>query len=480
MPGEINATVIERVQSHAFGRLPFAQRSTTNLHLDMHIYERGEMIGPEFQKIIAPQTSLLVFADDEPRANFGHRCRYMLYDEKTGKFLSELPARFPPVATAKQARTLKPFHEPFKLAENPNLFRPIRPRWRCPVIVPEGTRYAILFSGMSNKRHLNDLEFLYRTLLDDYAFDPAHIYVLNYDNSLNTQDGVQTIWPGDGTSYRIKVTGQGNRAGFEAAINDLKGKLQHLDTVLIHCNNHGDSDTPDGGITWVPNTAYLCTYPSWGRYYHTDFSSKLAELPKFRQLIVMLEQCHSGGFNASILANSPADATSVAAAATEFRNSCLSADGNWDPFARDWISAQAGHDPFGSALAYNPDTEADGRIQAEEAFNYADAVHDPFDTPNFSETSEAGGDIALGQEYRVWQWWCPILYCELEKYHLKLPIPEYYERLHTIGPALAKLTAELDKASEGLRKEMQPRIEALVREAFKSAEIRAGAAKAGR
>jgi hypothetical protein len=255
MPGKISKKVLQSVQSHAFGHLSLAQRETTNLYIDMRIYEKGETIGPAFQKIVAPESSVLVFADDEPQANFGHVCRYLFYKSGNGNFVKEVPARFPPIANAEQAKTLKSFHEPVWLIENPNLFKPHWPIWRCPIIIPEGTRYAILFSGMSNKRHLNDMEFLYRTLVDIYVFNPAHIYVLNYDGSLNTQDGVQTNWPGDGTAYRIKVTGQGNRAGFEAAIDDLKGKLHHLDMVLIHCNNHGDSDTPDGGITWVPNTA---------------------------------------------------------------------------------------------------------------------------------------------------------------------------------------------------------------------------------
>jgi hypothetical protein len=466
METEINEKILQTVKSHAFERLTYAQRETTNLHIDTHVYKTGEVIGPKFQKVTASKPSILVFADDEPLANFGHTCRYMMYDTKTGNFLHEKIARFPPIAKAKQPITLKAFHEPVRLVENPNLFKPYFPVWRCPIIIPEGTRYAILFSGMSNKRHLNDMEFLYRTLIDIYAFDPAHIYVLNYDGTLNTQNGVQTIWPGDGTPYRISVTGAGNRAGFEAAINDLKGKMKPLDTLLIHCNNHGDSDTPDGGITWVPNTAFLCTYPSWGVYYHTDFSNKLAELPKFRQLIVMLEQCHSGGFNASIIAKSPADATSVASAATEFKNSYVSADGNWDPFARDWIAAQSDHTPFGGALSYDPDTDSDGKIQAREAFQYANTVRDLRDTPNFSESSAAGGDIALGQEYLVWRWWCRIWYEELLPYLKKLPRPEYYQRLNKIQPELARMTAALDKMSEALQKETQERVKALVKKTF--------------
>jgi hypothetical protein len=408
MPTQIPEPTAQRVRAHAFNTLTFDKRQTTNLYFDDRTYNAGETIGPAQQRIVAQQQSILVFADDDPRANFGHACRYLLYDASSGNFHREAPARFPPIADVKQTKTLRAFHEPVQFTGSIG-FRVWPPIWRCPIIVPEGTRYAILYAGMSNKRHLNDMEFLYRTLIDVYAFDPAHIYALSYDGTLNTQDGVQAHWPGDGTAYRIHITGEGNQPAFEGAINDLKTKLKPLDTLLIHCNNHGDSDTPDGGITWVPGTSYLCTYPAWGVYHNKDFSNKLAELPKFRQLIVMLEQCHAGGFNASIIAKSTAAATSVASAATEFQNSYVTADGNWDPFARDWIAAQAGHDPFGAALAFNPDTDHDGKIEAEEAFGYANAVKDPRDSPNFSESSEAGGDIALGQEYIVWWWWCVIL-----------------------------------------------------------------------
>ena len=130
----------------------------------------------------------------------------------------------------------------FTSPRNSSPTRPVSdcwPIWRRPRFRKRGTRYAILYSGMSNKRHLNDMEFLYRTLIDVYGFDASHIQVLTYDGSLNTQDGVQTRWPGDGTAYRIQVNGQGNRAAFEGAVDSLKAKLKSDDTILIHCNNHG-------------------------------------------------------------------------------------------------------------------------------------------------------------------------------------------------------------------------------------------------
>lgn len=448
--------LFDRVKTHAFLKLPWEKRQTTNLYLDERIYSEGEVIGPKRQNIVANRPSILVFADDEPFANFSHACRYLLYDANSGDFHTEVQAQFPPFVRAKPD-TLKAFHEPSRFIVDPKLFK-VRPIFRCPIFIPIGRRYAILFSGMSNTRHLNDLEFLYRTLIDVYAFNQRDIYVLNYDGTLNTQEvGVPTHWPGDDTSYRIQITGEGTRTAFEAAIDDLKGKIRHEDLLLIHTNNHGGYDDS-------PGTANICTYPDWDGYYANDFASKVGELPKFRSLIVMMEQCHAGGFNNPIIAKSTASATSVASAATEPNVSW--GDGNWDFFARDWIAAHAGHDALGAGLAFSPDTSANGKIEAEEAYAYANAVRYSDDSPNFTESSEAGGDIALGQEYIIWRWWCLIIRRILEKYYLKLPPEEYYAKLNKLRPELSELVTSLDKTSDDLQKEYTEKLQAAINSTF--------------
>ena len=187
--------IFDRVRENAMRRLPWTKLQTTNLYLDERTYEKGEIIGPERQGIVAERSSILVFADDDPLANFSHECRYLLHDPQTGDLHKEIPAQFPPFING-WPETLKPFHEPIQFSKHPIVF-PIHPKFRCPIIWPYGERYAILFSGMSNKRHLNDMEFLYRTLIDRYHFNKNNIYALNYDATLNTQDGVQVTWPGD-------------------------------------------------------------------------------------------------------------------------------------------------------------------------------------------------------------------------------------------------------------------------------------------
>jgi len=445
-----------RIRQHAFEALSHAKREKTNLYLDTRVYKPDEYIGPRRQKIVARKPSILVFADDDPLANFGHACRYLLYDAKSGEQYEERHAEFPPFVKG-PPETLQPFYEPVKFIDSTILPLYPWPRFRCPIIIPKGRRYAILYSGMTNKRHLNDMEFLYRTLIDLYHFRPSDIYALSYDGTLNTQDGVQVHWPGDGTNYRINLTGDGTRAAFEAAIDDLKTKIKKDDLLLIHTNNHG-------GYDGTPGTANLCTYPSWDGYYANDFANKVGELPQFKKLIVMMEQCHAGGFNAPIIAKAKAGAISVASAATEPNNSYVTADGKWDPFARDWIAAQAGHDPFGAALAFSADSNGNGKVEAREAYAYADAVQDPRDTPNYNENSTAGGDVTLRQDYVIWWWWwwCEVFHRIFYPIYVKLPPEEYQRFLLAIQPELEKMALSLNDRATALHDDYTKQLEKAV------------------
>ncbi len=455
MPENKLSLVLERVRAHAFNQLSFRKRERTNLYLDEQIIQPGEMIGPSRQKIVAKVPSLLVFADDEPNADYSHPVRYLFYDAASGHLRQEVNAQFPPHAPGKRP-TFKPFHEPVRLLPSSVVFHRGW-RYRCPIILPKGQRYALLFSGMSNVRHLNNLEYMYRMLLDEYAFKPDNIYVLNYDGTLNSLDGTPTNWVGDGTAFRMKITGAGTRSAFESAIDELKKRIKAPDLLFLYTGNHGGWDN-------TPGSADLCTYPNWDGYHALDLSAKLGQLPQFRGLLVIMGQCHSGGFNSSVIAASPAKATSIAASVSEPNVAHVNYD--WNYFARDWASAQVGHDPYNNPLAFNPDSDGNGTIEAEEAFQYANAIKYPIDDPVFSESSEAGGDLSLGQLYVKVYWWCPILYEVLGTHYLHLPPEEYYAKLHAIQPSLTKLSATLDEASTALRMEYKGKVERIVAEHF--------------
>ena len=474
--------LLNKIRSHAVRHITERQQTKTNLSLDSRIYKAGERIGPSIQKIHAEGPTVIVFADDDPLANFGHNCRYLFYNSNNGEFLKEVAARFPPNLT-QSAKRLTAFFEPIT-------FNRRVPRWpwppvgyRCPRLIPAGTRYAILYAGLTAGRHLNDMEFAYRTLINVYGYNAANIYVLSWDGTLSVYDITLGNWPGNNTAYTIKVNGKGTRSAFQAVLSELAGKLLAEDTLFIHTNNHGDNANDGNGSFMAQFLHGGDSAPNedgdWTAYYASDFAADLAALPTFKSLVVMMEQCNSGGFNTPILNASTAQATSVSAAATSAVSSSGSSDGNWDVFAYEWIAAINGAYPNGSALASNPDTNHDGVVDTTEAYNYA-VANDSVDTPQFN-ASATGGALSLDQNWSYSWLWCWILWPILEPLHRETvaqvqyppqpnppdPAP-YYALLNRVLPEIQPLlVSAIETEIDGLRAELGRKIAPILERAIK-------------
>jgi len=347
-----------------------------NLHIHDKVLAAGEILRAAALEVPIERETALVFVDLAPACNWAHPCEFHLYDAKTGKLYQKVQASLPPSILILDPEATTAFHSPVKMIDS----RVRRATWkkRIPPVInapssSPGERYAILFAGHANNRHTNDLEFLYRTLIDDYGFNAANIHVLNHDGTLNYYGAGQPVgnWPGDNTAYRMVVTGQGTRADFQAAFNTIAGQIRPEDFLFIHTNNHGGGPC-DSGV----NDYCMFVYDvngNWVPYYVNDFITDLGVLPAFEVLMVMMEQCRSGGFINPIINNSPANWTHVGTAVTANDYSLGGPD--FDPFAEDWIAGIHGSYPDGAGLSQAVDTNNDGRISATEAFHYADAVH---------------------------------------------------------------------------------------------------------
>jgi hypothetical protein len=391
----------------------------TDMHVNLQLYnqviKRGEKINVLEREVNIQRDTALVLADLSPYWNWAHPCQYCLHDAQTGELYETVDASFPPPQMRRKPANIEAFHNPINPINRP--VRPIQPgSSNAPLLNVianhPGERYAILYSGDSNYRHVNDIEFLYRTLIDVYGFTAANIHVLNHDGTINfdPEQGIPAPggnWPGDNTAYRMIVNGAGTRAAMQATFATLAAQIQPEDLLFIHTNNHGAG--PGDGVTDYCLCAYDATN-DWVAYLVNDFIADLGVLPRFEVLMVMMEQCRSGGFINPIINNSPADWTHVATAV--HANDYSQGAANFDPFAEDWIAAVAGQYPNGGALTQVVDTNGDGRISAAEAFDYADAVHNYDgrilrwdgttalrlgDTPTEAETPAGYGDfIFLG------------------------------------------------------------------------------------
>ncbi|UFS69809.1 hypothetical protein LPW11_18205 [Geomonas sp. RF6] len=375
----IPQNIYEKIKNHALGKLNARndlRADRTHLSINTEPLNAGvKLVTGLAKSYTLPRPTVMALVDLKPHHNWGHPCEHHLYDATTGDHYDVKPAQFPPHAYFESPKAFQLVHGPVepKAPVMPDVPQHI-PQLRTAISNAPGTRHAILFSGMSNNRHLNDLEFLYRTLLDIYHFDPANITVLNYDGTVNYSGDPQPVdrWPGDNTPYRIKVNGEGSNTALAQAISKVGGLLKADDLLLIHINNHG------GGQPYDPQ-AWICCYPDWASYTASDFGTKLHTLPKFNSLVVMMEQCHSGGFQNAVMENTTAASTSFAAACRADASSIGGA--SFDPFARDWIAGVTGHNPEGTPLSRIVPVPA----SADDAFVYADAVKDPYDSPVYAD-----------------------------------------------------------------------------------------------
>ncbi|HRI09880.1 MAG TPA: hypothetical protein PKW35_18785 [Nannocystaceae bacterium] len=350
--------------------------------LDRRRFAAGATLDLLDRKLELEQPSHVVFVDPTPMMNYSHPCHYLVYNADNGGFIRRVEANFPHYLQEgpehlerfyvgpsfrrfERVRRLRVPLEPAKLSA----YRELSP---LPVVFGRGRRFAIFYSGASNCRHVNDMEFLYRTLVDVYGFDPANVIVCNRDGTRSWapagswEPAVTANYPVDGTPFRMPVNHTGNRAGFQAAIADVASRIAPGDSLFIHTNNHGGWD---GGR----NEAFMS---GWGgSYYAGDFADDLATLPRFSTLLAVMEPCHAGGFNDPIMTHSPATRTVVQAAVPWDKSSA----GGWffDPWAEMWISAMAGVRGDGSALAVSPDDNLNSRISAWEAYDYAIGIDDP-------------------------------------------------------------------------------------------------------
>jgi len=445
-------SVIEYVQSDAVRRItPYWKKS--NLHVQREVLPEGHIIQAQHQSIRLKRDSIVVFVDDAPQMNWGHPCRYLLYDAASRELYQQVQAAFPPhLVDTPEAFQL--YYEQVPLARS-RLIWQVRPD-RFPLFPqPRAQRYALLFSGASNNRHTNDLEFLYRTLVDCYGYDTDNIYVLNYDGTLNYNGDPQPAnkWPGDNTNYRMHVDGEGTKAEFDDALDELKSRLASDDSLLIHTNNHGWYDD---------NGSFMSTY-SGASYYHSDLGDKLAQLPKCGCLVVMMEQCASGGFSQTVLDKSPAARTSFAAACGPTVSSYGGSD--FDFFARDWIAAMNGADPYGTNLSSNPDTDQDGYVSAQEAFNYANAVANASDSPNFADKND-GGSCRLAATRGKRPWWMDGLQSAFDPFWRipgPDPGPDVYRQIHEeLMPRAERAARKFSKRAEALDRELSGELKQIV------------------
>ncbi|MGH9404971.1 MAG: FG-GAP-like repeat-containing protein [Terriglobia bacterium] len=383
------AGVVATIKQTALASLTPGRAATTHLSISTQIFPAGYTFKLVDTQMAVREQAALVFVDRLPRANWGHACTYQFYDTTSGKLLYEEDALFPPNLSG--GTPLDVFHAPLSPLKIPMAeiaSKPILPptRFNAPFIAQVSEqRYAILWtSQISDLRHVEDLEFLWRALVNIYGFNPSNIYVLCYNGTIGAVDVSGSVgnWAGNNTPYQMKVHASATTANLQSVFNTLATQLKPKDLLLIHTNNHG-------------STTGLCVDDSTV-ITPTQFSAMLSGLPAYRSLVVTMEQCFSGAFQSSVLSKSTATNTVFASAVSADKSSDGAA--HFDPWAEAWIEAITGATPAGGALSSKPTPNFDGLISMKAACDWAKA-HDTGsdDNPQYADQPHGvGSNIFLG------------------------------------------------------------------------------------
>lgn len=374
--------LLGQVRARAFAALPPRIAGTTHLSLVSRIYPAGHTFRLVDRQIRVPEDSVLVFVDKMPGANFGHPCSYQFHSPRDGRLLAIEDALFPP-QVADPGTVLHDFHAPLAIVvTRPAVYRTIDwARVRPSPWMVDDNRFALLFtSQISNRRHVEDVEFVYRILRHRFGFPPGNIKVLCYDGTLGSMDysgADMATWVGDGTAYQMQVNAAATKANLQSTLTALSNRMNANSLLFVHTNNHGATS----GLCVDDST--VITPAEWG--------TMLAGMNPFGTLVVTMEQCYSGAFSQPTLDNSQASQTSFASAVPA--NKVSAGATHFDPWAQMWFESVNGATAYGASLAHNPDANGNGRISVREAFDYSDA----YDTASYDDPQYADSPAGCGR-----------------------------------------------------------------------------------
>lgn len=433
--------ILTHIKEQAFATLTPETAGKFHLAVVPRIYPAGHKLSLVDVQVEVPQDAVLVFVDEMPGANYGHPCRYRFYSPDDGRLLLEQAAGFPP-ETADRDAIVEVFHAPQRLElPQPLLYKTVdwakvRP---FPWGIDDDNRFALLFtSQISNRRHVEDLEFAWRILRHRLGFPAGHIYVLCYDGTIGATDATpaqMATWIGDGTPYQMHVHASATKQHFQDALNAIGARMNHESLLFIHTNNHG---SPSG--LCIDNSSVL-TPPEWG--------TMLGGMSSFGKLVVTMEQCYSGAFSQPTLDHSRAMRTSFASAVPASKQSAGAP--HFDPWAQAWFEAVNGFTAYGAGLPASADANANGRVSVREAFNYSD-VYDTalstYDDPQYADKpTGCGAQIYLTRTATTWE----LLRALIESYEtiaaelrLRPPLPDpppFWERELTTALAAVQALA---------------------------------------
>ncbi|MHA2226434.1 MAG: C13 family peptidase, partial [Candidatus Hodarchaeales archaeon] len=265
--------------------------------------------------------------------------------------------------------------------------------------------YAVLISGGYNQynahdRYWNDLKEMYAILVNLYSYNPNRITVIYKD--------------GIGEDSDMPVHYSATNANVTKVFTDLAGSITNQEKLFVFTTNHGggfhptdpygnynygliddDGDEPEAGyseqgygidfnsdgdtLDTVQIDEVLCLY--YNQLLRDDDLADLVDQINCEELIIVMEQCFSGGFIHDLSGN---NRTILTACIEEEFSWGADTEGDFDEFVFQFMVAV-------NTTNLVADANNDGKISMSEAFNYAAHEDSQNETPLYDDNGDQIG-----------------------------------------------------------------------------------------
>jgi hypothetical protein len=320
------------------------------------------------EQSVTPKTAFtpgitVLFEDKLPGANWGHPAAIHIF-AANHREIETIETLLPPQNLKSAALVAPPLNVPTKIKMNLSDLGGQRR-----VTAPERF-FAVLINGNPELRHWNDFSFLYQTLVRVYGYRSENIFVADSTNRKGDAD-----LDGDGKG---DIRYESTKEGVQEIFDRLRNLLTDKDHVFLAVNDHGYSG--DNGASLVLQN---------GEIDAKTFRAMLDGWAPARMLS-LFQQCFGGGFVRPF-----AGQRQVAlSASSDLEFSWANEDLTFDEFTYHLVGAFAGQTPDGRRI--DADTNADGRVSAQEAFAYATAHDTTEETPRLENLPNAGDSALMG------------------------------------------------------------------------------------
>lgn len=370
------------------------------------------------------ENNWVFFVDDYPPMNWFHPCRYIFIDPQTGNYKIVQHEVYP-----------ENLREDYDLVvemprPNNNLLQKASKSAEIQTVttaVSNPNLYAVIISGTDEDQYWRDISAIYCTLNQVYGFTKDNIFVHYAEGRANLGHDLDD--PED-PSYDFDYSAY--KGNIERTFKNLTGEwtndtnvpaLDINDHLYVFVTDHGGLG--QGGHTYIvlPNDVDLYDYEL----------AEYVDALNCAQITFVMQQCFSGGFIDDL---TDYDTYDVKCKHRTIHTACdydeysicemHISDWKYDEFIFYWTAAARGYYPvidepwnvdqdapvgsfsFNSISTlishpsdYDPDLNSDGKIQMEEAFDYANnfdtwseyGYYCPYPTPPYCYYTESPQDV---------------------------------------------------------------------------------------